>query len=251
MSTASSLRAGPLLRRHLGDRRFLLTLPRAVGLQVLHPVIAAALLEHAPNRLWLHKKRSVSQMIYLAYTGRPADSVIRFAHEHVKGVDDRGQRYHALHPEVFLFQHATYVETLMTAADVFGPPLTPDGREQLYQQCCVWYRTYGVSDRLLPPTWPAFTEYFADACATQLRHGPAATELRHQVLRPDEWIVRRLPAGAARAMQHPRAVELFGIRPRPTDAAALRAVAVTARAGYSLAPRRIRYVSQARLGPAR
>lgn len=72
-------------------------LPRAVGLQVLHPVIAPALLEHAPNRLWLHKKRSVSQMIYLAYTGRPADSVIRFAHEHVKGVEDRGQRYHAQH----------------------------------------------------------------------------------------------------------------------------------------------------------
>ncbi|MGW6727361.1 oxygenase MpaB family protein [Nocardia sp. NPDC055029] len=238
--------AGPLLRRHLGDRRFLLTLPRAVGLQVLHPVIATALREHAPNRLWEHKKRTVSQMIYLAHTGRAADSVIRFAHEHVKGVDDHGHRYHALHPDVFLFQHATYVETLMTAADLFGPALAVDDRDQLYRETRAWYRTYGVSDRLLPLTRPEFTEYFTDACATQLRISPAAHEFRDQVLRPDAWIVRHLPAGAARAMQHPRARTLFGIRPAPADTTALRAVALTARTGFTIAPRRIRYVSQAR-----
>ncbi|MBW0271573.1 hypothetical protein ATM97_12495 [Nocardia sp. MH4] len=241
-----SEQAGPLLRRHLGDRRFLLTLPRAVGLQVLHPVIATALVDHAPHRLWEHKKRTVSQLIYLAHSGRAADSVIRFAHEHVKGLDDRGQRYHALHPEVFLFQHATYVETLMTAADLFGPALGAADRDQLYRETRAWYRTYGVSDRLLPRTRPEFAEYFADACATQLRVGPAARELRDQVLRPDAWIVRHLPAGAARAMQHPRALELFDVRTGRADAAALRAVAMTARPGFAMAPRRIRYVSQAR-----
>lgn len=242
-----TVRAGSLLRRHLGDRRFLLTLPRAVGLQVLHPVIATALVEHAPYRLWLHKRRTVSQMIYLAHSGRTADSVIRFAHEHVKGVDDRGLRYHALHPEVFLFQHATYVETLMTAAEVYGPTLTADDRELLYQQTCDWYRTYGVSDRDLPPTWSDFTDYFTEACATRLRRSPAADELRDQVLRPDEWIVRHLPDGAVRALQHPRAVELFDIPRRPADAATLRAVAATVRTGFTLAPSRIRRVSQARL----
>lgn len=241
-----SLRAGPLLRRHLGDRRFLLLLPRAVGLQVLHPVIASALVEHAPNRLWLHKKRTVSQMIYLAHSGRAADTVIRFGHEHVKGVDDRGQRYHALHPEVFLFQHATYVETLLTAADLLGPPLTGTERDRFYAECCDWYRTFGVSDRLLPPTLRDFTDYFDEACATRLRRGPAADELRDQVLRPDEWIVRHLPAGAARAMQHPRAAALFGLPAHGADAAALRTVALTARAGFTVAPRRIRRVPQAR-----
>ncbi|MFB7718670.1 hypothetical protein [Nocardia sp. NPDC056100] len=63
-------RAGDLLRRQLGDRRFLLLLPRAVGLQILHPAIAAALLEHAPNRLWAHKKRAITQMIYMACEDR-------------------------------------------------------------------------------------------------------------------------------------------------------------------------------------
>ncbi|MGV9822388.1 oxygenase MpaB family protein [Nocardia xishanensis] len=59
-----------VLRRHLGDRRFALTLPRAVALQVLHPAIAAALREHAPNRLWEHKRRAVGGMINIAYSER-------------------------------------------------------------------------------------------------------------------------------------------------------------------------------------
>ncbi len=35
-----------LLRRYLGDRRFLIVLPRAVTLQTLHPMIAASFTEH-------------------------------------------------------------------------------------------------------------------------------------------------------------------------------------------------------------
>ncbi|MFD6397198.1 oxygenase MpaB family protein [Nocardia sp. NPDC060249] len=239
--------AGPLLRRHLGDRRFLLMLPRAVGLQILHPSIAPALVEHASTRLWEHKKRAVLQMIYLACASRDTASAIRFAHEHVKGTDDLGHRYHALNPDVFLFQHATYVETLMTAADVFGPPLSEQARGQLYQQCCDWYRGYGISDRNLAPTWPEFTEYFADACTRNLRKSPAATELADQVLRPDAWIVRRLPTAAVRAMQHERAAHLLGVRQRDSDDAALRAVAAMTRAGFATAPRRVRFVSQAGL----
>ncbi|WP_278262002.1 oxygenase MpaB family protein [Nocardia sp. AG03] len=238
--------AGPLLRRHLGDRRFLLMLPRAVGLQVLHPAIAPALIEHSSTRLWEHKKRAVLQMIYLACAAHDTAAAIRFAHEHIKGHDDLGHRYHALHPDTFLFQHATYVETLMTAADVFGPALTDETRAELYDQCCRWYRGYGISDRSLPGTWPEFTAYFAEACATRLRLTPAATRLADQVLRPDAWVVRRLPTAAVRAMQHERAVELYGLTPRAGDAAALRAVAVATRAGFTTAPRRLRIVTQAR-----
>ncbi|TCJ97382.1 oxygenase MpaB family protein [Nocardia alba] len=239
--------AGPLLRRHLGDRRFLLMLPRAVGLQILHPSIAPALVEHASTRLWEHKKRAVLQMIYLACAGRDTASAIRFAHEHVKGNDDLGRRYHALNPDVFLFQHATYVETLMTAADVFGPPLSESTRALLYQQSCEWYRGYGISARNLPSTWPEFTEYFDDACARSLRSSPAATQLVDQVLRPDAWIVRRLPTAAVRAMQHERAAPLLGVRHRDSDAAALRTVAAMTRVGFATAPPRVRYVSQAGL----
>ncbi|MEV0335092.1 oxygenase MpaB family protein [Nocardia sp. NPDC050717] len=237
--------AGALLRRHLGDRRFLLTLPRAVGLQVLHPAIAPALAEHTTTRLWEHKKRAVLQMIHLACAAHDTAAAIRFAHEHVKGTDDRGSRYHALRPDTFLFQHATYVDALMTAADMFGPALTAETRAELYTQCCRWYRSYGISDRDLPAGWPEFTEYFAGTCAATLRMTPAAATLRPQVLRPDAWIVRQLPSAAVRAMQHPRAVELYGLTPRPADAAALRTVAAITRLGVTTVPR-LRSVPQAR-----
>ncbi|MEV0078508.1 oxygenase MpaB family protein [Nocardia neocaledoniensis] len=237
--------AGALLRRHLGDRRFLLTLPRAVGLQVLHPAIAPALAEHTTTRLWEHKKRAVLQMIHLACGAHDTAAAIRFAHEHVKGTDDRGTRYHALYPDTFLFQHATYVEALMTAADLFGPALTAETRTELYTQCCRWYRSYGITDRGLPATWPDFTEYFTDACAGALRMTPAAATLGPQVLRPDAWVVRRLPSAAVRAMQHPRAVELYRLTPRAGDAVALRTVVAFTRAGAAAVPR-WRSVPQAR-----
>ncbi|MFC9966920.1 oxygenase MpaB family protein [Nocardia ignorata] len=105
-------------------------------LQVLHPPIAAGLVDHVSYRLWWHKQRSVSQMIRLAYTGADARFVIRAAHEHVKGRDNLGRRYHALHPEVFHFQHATYVETLFTAVDMFIRPMSADEHERLYAECC-------------------------------------------------------------------------------------------------------------------
>ena len=223
-----------LLRRYVGDRRFALTLPRAVALQILHPVIGAALATHTRTRLWEHKRRAVSSMITIAYSDRDLRTVIRFGHEHVKGRDDTGTRYHALRPDVFFFQHATYVDSLVTAINTFARPLTPDEHEQLYAECRIWYARYGVSARHEPATWSEFTDYFADACA------------KAQVLAPDAWIPARLPPYAVRALLTDRARELLDVELRPGDKAALRRYAATVRASSALAPRRIRYLPQAR-----
>ncbi|MFB8005829.1 oxygenase MpaB family protein [Nocardia sp. NPDC056000] len=239
-------RAGDLLRRPLGDRCFLLLLPRAVGLQILHPAIAAALQEHAPNRLWSHKKRAITQMIYMACEDRDMRSVIRNAHEHVTGYDEYGDRYHALRPEIFLFQYATYVDALMTASATFGPRLSEDARAQLYSECCDWYRSHGISDRRLPATWGEFTDYFDTACASELHLGTAGAALAEQALHPDTWIVRSLPRAAVRAMQHDRAKELLGIEPASADRLALRTLAGVTRVGFAVSPPWIRRVPQAR-----
>ncbi|MGV9408993.1 oxygenase MpaB family protein [Nocardia sp. NPDC003693] len=239
-------RAGALLRRHLGDRRFLLMLPRAVGLQVLEPAIAAALTEHAPNRLWEHKKRTINQMIYMAHAERDMRPVIQHAHEHVKGLDAGGRRYHALNPEVFLFQHATYVDALMKASEIFGPAIPAGERARFYDECCAWYRGHGVSDRSLPATWEEFTEYFDAACRDRLRLDPAGAALAEQVLRPDAWIVRRVPRAAVLAMQHDRVAELLGVRVREADRLALRGFAAGVRSSFAVSPRRVRTIPQAR-----
>ncbi|MTE15246.1 hypothetical protein [Nocardia aurantiaca] len=68
---------GEQLRRRLGDRRFLLALPRALGLRNPHPVIAVGSVRRVPIRLWEYEKRTVSRMIYMAHSDRDMRPVIR------------------------------------------------------------------------------------------------------------------------------------------------------------------------------
>jgi len=235
-----------LLHRHLGDRRFVLTLPRAVTLQILHPAIAAALASHTRTGLWEHKKRAVSTMITIAYSRRDLRSVIRVGHEHVKGRDNLGRRYHALNPEIFFFQHATYVDALFTSIDTFSTPLSAPQRERLYLECLAWYRRYGISTRGVPTTWSEFTTYFDQACDGLLRRTAHGDHLVSQALRPDAWTPKWLPEGAVRALSHDRARDLLDIDVSAADRAVLSVYARTVRAGAALAPRRMRRLPQAR-----
>lgn len=243
----SALRApAPLLRKYLGDRRFALALPRAVALQILHPAIAAALSEHVTYRLWLHKRRTVNAMVQIAYSDRDLRSLIHAGHAHVHGVDDFGDRYHALRPEVFAFQHATYVDTLFYSINTFIRPLTPAESLRLYDECVGWYGRYGISTRYLPRTLPDFRDYFDETCATALRVSPAALRLAPQVLRPDAWIPRALPEPLVRAIQHPRARDLLEVPQRPADRHALRLYAFALRGMTVAAPGRVKYLHPAR-----
>ncbi|MEU6827261.1 oxygenase MpaB family protein [Nocardia beijingensis] len=237
---------GSLLRKYLGDRRFALALPRAVALQILHPAIATALTEHVPYRLWLHKRRTVNAMVQIAYSDRDLRSLIHAGHAHVQGSDDSGARYHALRPDVFFFQHATYVDTLFFAINTFIHPLTPQESHQLYRECVEWYGRYGISARYMPRTLPEFREYVEEACATSLRTSPAASELAPQVLRPDAWIPRALPDSVVRAIQHPRARDLLDVPRNRGDRQALGLYAVALRASGRAAPRRVKYLRIAR-----
>ncbi len=199
-----------LLLQHLDTRGFRRTLPRAVGLQVLHPAIAASFTEHVHTSVWGHKTRSVEALIRLAYADRDISTTIRYAHEHVKGVDATGARYHALNPELFHFAHATYVDALFTSIAVYGNGLTAAEEERLYEECRQWYARYGISPRAVPATWAEFGDYFRDACAG-LRLTPAGERFGREVLSPPRWSIARTPAFAARAVQHERAAELFGV----------------------------------------
>ncbi|QZH63135.1 DUF2236 domain-containing protein [Mycolicibacterium farcinogenes] len=220
-----------LLSRYLPDRRFLFVLPRAVCLQSLHPTIATGISQHAllHRRVWLHHKRTVTQAIRIAFTDVDMRPYIRFAHEEVKGRDPAGDKYHALNPDVFHFQHATYVESLVMMVNTFITKLDEREHEQLYQECCAWYRRYGISTRPMPASWPEFCEYFDDACRTQLSAGEHFEPFRRQMFAPTDWWPRAVPQRAIRAMQHPRAAELTGVTVSAGDRRALRRFTVISR----------------------
>lgn len=156
---------------------------------------------------------------------------------------------HALQPELFHFQHATYVDSLVLAINTFIRPMSDRDHERLYEDCCVWYLRYGISARHMPETWAEFVDYFADACATRLRVSKAGTELMPEVLRPDAWTPRMLPNFAVRELLHERTRELFDIKPHAVDRVAFHAYAATVRAGTAISPRWIRYLPQVRNAP--
>src|SRR5690625_2201734 len=157
MARRTDLGPDSMLWRLLADRRYLFVLPRAVCLLMLHPGIAAGITEHAlmRDRIWLHKKRTVTQAVNYAYTAVDMRPQMRFSHEHVKGVDGFGQKYHALNPEIFHFQHAAYVESVFVMANTFIRPLDADAHEQLYRECCAWCDRHGIAARSMPPRWTA------------------------------------------------------------------------------------------------
>lgn len=226
MSTDDGTELGPdgMLWRFLADRRYLFVLPRAVCLQLLYPPIAAGITQHAlmRDRIWLHKRRTVTQAVNIAFTDTDMRPQMRFSHEHVKGLDGNGNKYHALTPEVFHFQHATYVECLFVMVETFFGKLDSDQKEQLYQECCAWYRRYGISTRPMPPTWPQFIDYFEEFCQTQLLAGPHFEPFRDQMFTPSNWTMRMVPTRAVRALHHPRAQELTGITASAADRRSLR-----------------------------
>lgn len=93
---------------------------------------------------------------------------------------------HALDPETFWWAHATFQFMVEQVAERFDRhQLTPDEREQLYQEGVEWYCRYGVSDRPVPPTRGAFEEKWNHICDTELERNEATEfvlESLHQPL---------------------------------------------------------------------
>lgn len=148
--------------RRFGDLRIALLMTWAGTLQAMHPVISAALLEHSDvfenpvGRLL----RSGGPIVDVVYAGAPAGARVRGYHRGIEGVDERGERYHALHPEPYFWAHATFLAMQYVAAEYFAEPLSDADKEQLYQESIRWYAQYGLSMRVVPPDYAAFQRYW-------------------------------------------------------------------------------------------
>lgn len=179
-----------LLWRWAGDTRIAFIGATIGLLQLMHPAIGAGVLEHSDffgdpyGRVF----RSLPRILGAVYDGPDADATgreVRHFHHTIKGVDEQGRRYHALDPETFWWAHATFQYMAEQVADRFDRHrLTPDEREQLYQEGVEWYRRYGVSDRSVPPTRAAFQEKWDHYCAEVLELNAASSWVLHAMRQP-------------------------------------------------------------------
>jgi uncharacterized protein (DUF2236 family) len=251
--------------RYLGDSRNALLAARAGILQTMHPAINAGLQGHSDffANPWNRIIRSAGPILGVVYdenwqtTGR----TVRDFHRPIKGIARDGSRYAALDPGTYFWAHATFFEAQIATQELFGTPLNGAAKEQLYAESITWYSRYGVSIRPVPPDYAAFEEYWNEMFDNVLEptsiaraavrkpkrrlpapypwiDGPAWTILYPLLVGGSAWLIRgTLPAEAR---------ELLELEWSPRDEAALRAVALTVRAGWNVLPGRLRRLPRAR-----
>lgn len=181
--------------------------PRALLLQVAHPLIAAGVDQHSDFRSdpWGRLAGTLRSYLRIVYgTGARARAEIRRLNELHRGIRGEvhepeararhGASYTARDPELSLWVHATLVDSTIVAYDAWIEPLSDERRARYYAETLPIAAAFGIPASVLPQDLGAFEDYLA----TMLEPGGAvvvgdvARELSAAILHP--------PLGPAAAM---------------------------------------------------
>jgi len=180
--------------------------PRALLLQIAHPLVAAGVNDHSDFRSdpWRRLAGTLRSYLTIVYgsTGAARAEIRRLNTLH-RGITGPG--YTARDPELSLWVHATLVDSTMAVADAWLEPLSTERRASYYAETLPIGRAFGVPDALLPPDVEAFDRYVVGMLAPggPVTVSPIARELAAVVLRPPIAPLAPLlpfPTEAARAV---------------------------------------------------
>lgn len=175
-----------------GDQRILMIAIRALMFQVAHPMVGAGVGEHSVyktdpyGRLW-RTTVSVNNQVYGGAKAAEEGRKLIAMHASIKGVDDRGRRYHALNPQAYLWVHATMYETWRLFLREVGPGLTDEQDQQLFEE---WHRMgllIGVRPSVMPATREEFWEMWADM-EVRLENNAVVQDLFYAAPRKPGWL---------------------------------------------------------------
>lgn len=173
--------------------------PRALLLQVAHPLVAEGVDQHSGFREdpWSRLAgtlRSYQRIVYGTAPVARAEIVrLNRLHDRVTGpVRDagaaarHGATYRALDPDLALWVHATLVDSTLVAVDAWQERLDHATRAAFYAETVPVGRLFGVPDRLLPQDIDAFDAYMAAMLAPGGPVHPTATarDLARVILSP-------------------------------------------------------------------
>jgi uncharacterized protein (DUF2236 family) len=197
---------GSVFRRVNRETVLLLGGPRALLLQLAHPLVAAGVaahsdfLRHPLRRLW----RTVDTMLRIVFgdrqTAHDAARGLNEVHGRVRGTlaeatahFPAGTPYDARDPALLLWVHATLVDAALVTYECFVAPLDVPARAGFYEDSKIVARLLGVPDEELPPTPAAFAAYVRETIAGPvLEITPTARRLADAVLHPPLPLVPRL-----------------------------------------------------------
>jgi uncharacterized protein (DUF2236 family) len=202
--------------------------PRALLLQLAHPVVAAGVAEHSNFRAdpWARLAGTLRSYLRIVYgTTAEADAEIRRLdrlHGAVRGELPGGGTYEARDPELALWVHATLVDsTLHTAAAWLGG-LEGEARARAYAESVPVGRAFGIPPALLPMEIDAFDTYVAAMLAPSgpVHPGPLARELAATILAPPPApVIRTIVGSLAGRLPGPALAAIGGLAGRVPPAA--------------------------------
>jgi len=229
--------------------------PRALLLQLAHPLVAEGVDQHSNFRQdpWGRLHGTLDSYLRIVYGSTAAATAeirrLNRLHTSVTGpVRDAEARavtgaelYRARDPELSLWVHATLIESTLTAYDAWYEPLSPERRASFYRETLPVGRAFGIPDGLLPPDVDAFDAYWRAMLAPDgpVRVTPTARSLITTILHPPvgplppalyDWLM-----WPAVALLPPRLRDEYGIPWGPGHAA----VAGWLRAAFRLWGRRL------------
>jgi len=173
--------------------------PRALLLQIAHPLVAEGVDQHSDFRVdpWARLAGTLRSYLRIVYgTGREARSEIRRLNGLHRGVtgpvrDEAakarfGDRYAARAADLSLWVHATLVDSTLATVDAWLEPLPPERRARFYAETLPVGRLFGVPEDVLPPDIDAFDAYMAAMLSPAGPVHPTATarELAAVILHP-------------------------------------------------------------------
>jgi uncharacterized protein (DUF2236 family) len=173
--------------------------PRALLLQLAHPLVAAGVAEHSDFQAdpWARLAGTLSSYLRIVYgtatAARAEIGRLNELHRDVRGIvreesarERHGRRYHARDPQLSLWVHATLVDSTIAAYDAWIEPLSSERRSRYYEETLPVGRAFGIPDSLLPPDLDAFDAYFSGMIEPggAIEVGDVARELADSVLHP-------------------------------------------------------------------
>jgi uncharacterized protein (DUF2236 family) len=190
-----------LSRRLNGERITLLAWPRAILMQLAHPLVAEGVYEHSsfgagPLAAAQRLRATVRAMLSLTFgdatESETALERIRSIHRRVHGQLGQavgpfraGTPYSAEDPDLVLWVHVTLLDSIPSVFDLVVSPLSDAERNAYCEQAAAVAVALGARAQEVPRSWPEAQAYTQRILASgTIAVGPHARELAREVTVP-------------------------------------------------------------------
>jgi len=184
-----------------GERLALLAWPRAILLQLAHPLVAAGVAQHSGFRASMFAPlarlhATVRAMRRLTFgTDEEAGATVQrilAVHDRVNGTlpaaagaHARGTPYSAHDPALLLWVHATLMDSHVRALEPVLGPFTPDDLDVYCCETAPFAVALGAAERGVPRTWRRLQDYMTEEIESgRVAVGTDARGLAPAILRP-------------------------------------------------------------------